>query len=95
MSYDAPQIDCQHRALQLCKVQDKPVTIYVCGRCASKFQVERLEHRVPVRKACKCSAPRIYGGSDGLCANCGGSNPFPHRAAPPVAKAAQPEETTK
>lgn len=34
--------ECQHRALQLCKVQDDVVTVYVCRRCSSKFQVEPL-----------------------------------------------------
>ena len=42
---------CEHRALQLCKVQDDVMTLYVCGKCALRFQVH------PVRPAPQLKAP--------------------------------------
>jgi hypothetical protein len=41
---------CQHRALQLCKEQNDIATVYVCGRCSSKFQVEPLAEPKPQPK---------------------------------------------
>jgi hypothetical protein len=41
---------CQHRALQLCKVQDEPFLSYVCGRCSTKFKVERIVDAPPAPK---------------------------------------------
>jgi hypothetical protein len=42
--------DCQHRAIQLCKVQDEPFLSYVCGRCSAKFKVERVVDAPPSHK---------------------------------------------
>lgn len=36
--------ECQHRSIQLCKVQDETYTVYVCGKCSAKFQVEPAPH---------------------------------------------------
>lgn len=39
--------ECQHRALQLCKVQDETFLAYVCGRCSTKFKVESVVDAPP------------------------------------------------
>lgn len=41
---------CQHRSIQLAKVQNDVVTVYVCGQCSSKFQVEPLVDPKPQPK---------------------------------------------
>lgn len=42
--------ECQHRAIQLCKVQDETYLSYVCGKCAVKFRVERIVDAPPAPK---------------------------------------------
>ena len=44
------QQDCQHRSIQLCKQQLDVVTVYVCGKCSAKFQVEPLAEPKPQPK---------------------------------------------
>lgn len=38
---------CQHRSLQLCREQRETFTVYVCGRCSAKFQVDPVADPKP------------------------------------------------